>query len=110
MTEAPAEVATGASKPAAAAPSKAVAKPTADKPPAAPGKQQRGVGVIKRGAPDLKQKLQEAQAAEEAMGVLWTASSAEAACGPAVQALQNVAFFCPGSSQLWPDNCCTKVR
>ena len=103
VTESAAEVVKGASEPAAATPSKAVAKAAADKPPTGTGKQQRGVGVIKRGAPDLKQKLQDAQAAEEAMGVLWTSSNAEAACGPAVQALQNVAFFCPGEFWFWPE-------
>ena len=56
--------------------------------------------MIKRGAPDLKQKLQDAQTAEEAMAVLWTAASAEAACAPAVQALQSMTSTSSGGPQL----------
>ena len=70
-------------------------KPAAERARGGTGKQ-RKLGVIKRGAPDLKQKLQDAQAAEEAMVVLWTAASAEPACGPALQALQSMAPSCPG--------------
>ena len=85
-----------ASATAAAAPSKAAAQSAAEKPPAGTGKPPRGVGVIKRGAPDLKQKLQDAQAAVEAMVVLWTAASVEAACSPAVQALKSMTSTSPG--------------
>ncbi len=62
----------------------------------APQKSQKSIGVIKRGAPDLKQKLQDAQAAGQAMAVLWTSAAAEAACYPAVQALQSTASTCSG--------------
>ena len=58
---------------------------------AAAGSVKKGVlGVLKRGAPDLKEKLQDAAAAGQAMMVLWTSIAAEAACTPAVRALQSI--------------------
>lgn len=93
-----AEVADMASAPAAAATlSEAATKKAAEGARGGTGKQ-RAVGVIKRGAPDLKQKLQDAQAAGEAMVVLWTSASTKPACGPALQALQSMAITCPGGS------------
>jgi len=63
----------------------------------APQKLHKSIGVIKRGAPDLKQKLQDAQAAGQAMAVLWTSAAAEAACHNAVQALQSTPSTCSGT-------------
>lgn len=81
---------------AAGSGSEGPSKQPASKPAAKAGAPQKpgkaaNIGMIKRGAPDLKHKLQEASSAGQAIVVLWTSAAAEAACAPAVQALQSVA-------------------
>lgn len=51
---------------------------------------------MKRGAADLKQRLQEASAAQQLMVLLWTSTADERACNEAVRNLKRVAGGYPG--------------
>lgn len=54
------------------------------------------LGLIKRGATDLKQRLQEASAAQQALVLLWTSAADERACDEATKTLKRAVASHPG--------------
>lgn len=68
------------------------------------------MGLVKRGAADLKQQLQEASTAEQLMVLLWTSTGDERACNEAVRTLKRIAGSHPGlrQSSLIPIAICPK--
>lgn len=55
------------------------------------------LGLIKRGAADLKQRLQEASGAEQPMVLLWASADSERACDEAAKNLKRIAASHPGT-------------
>ena len=73
-------------------------------PPKASGSKQGSatgqLGLIKRGAADLKQRLQEASAVEQPMVLLWASANSERACNEAAKNLKRIAASHPGIPAL----------
>lgn len=55
------------------------------------------LGLVKRGAADLKQRLQEASSAEQPMVLLWASADSERSCDEAAKNLKRIAASHPGT-------------
>ncbi|BDA42376.1 probable metal chaperone YciC at N-terminal half [Coccomyxa sp. Obi] len=85
-------VANGAGQGAPAAATNTVPKAAGGKQSSATGQ----LGLIKRGAADLKQRLQEASGAEQPMVLLWASADSERSCDEAAKNLKRIAASHPG--------------